>query len=107
VGYFSIVAAWLTGGLRMTSFLEVIFYGLGFATMISIGAVLLEEMTYRRYNRWTNVARLILFCFLEHFPYRQLNMIWRIQGMWQYMKGDMEWRQPKRIGLSEPAAVPK
>jgi cellulose synthase/poly-beta-1,6-N-acetylglucosamine synthase-like glycosyltransferase len=100
LGYLSIVAAWFTGGLRVGSFLEIIFYGFAFATMISIGAVLLEEMTYRRYNRWSNVAKLILFCFVEHFPYRQLNMIWRIQGMWQYVRGDMEWRELKRIGLS-------
>jgi cellulose synthase/poly-beta-1,6-N-acetylglucosamine synthase-like glycosyltransferase len=104
LGYVSIVAAFLTGGLRLNSFLEVIFYGFAFATMISIGAVLLEEMTYRRYNRWSNVARLILFCFVEHFPYRQLNMIWRIQGMWQYIRGDMEWRELKRIGLSAAAS---
>ncbi|HKT23924.1 MAG TPA: glycosyltransferase [Terriglobales bacterium] len=107
LGYFCIVAAWLTGGLNLVNFLQVIFYGYAFATMISVGAVLLEEMTYRRYNRWTNVARLILFCFVEHFPYRQLNMIWRIQGMWQYIKGDMEWRELKRTGLSAAVAASK
>ncbi|HVH87988.1 MAG TPA: glycosyltransferase family 2 protein [Terriglobales bacterium] len=97
LGYLSIVAAWITGGLQMTSFLEIIFYGIAFATMISVGAVLLEEMTFRRYNRWEHVAKLILFCFLEHFPYRQLNMIWRLHGMLQYIRGDMEWRELKRI----------
>jgi hypothetical protein len=35
--------------------------------MISVGAVRLEQMTYRRYNRCSNVARLILFCFVELF----------------------------------------
>ena len=34
-------------------------------------------------------------------------MIWRIQGMWQYGKGDMEWRELKRIGLSAATAAPK
>ena len=32
--------------------------------MISIGSVLLEEITYRRYSRWQDVARLIGYCFL-------------------------------------------
>ncbi|HET9741877.1 MAG TPA: glycosyltransferase [Terriglobales bacterium] len=100
LGYISIVAAGVLGALNVSSFLEIIFYGYAFATMISIGAVLLEELTYRRYNRWDNVAKLVLFCFVEHFPYRQLNMIWRLQGMWQYVRGDMEWRELKRIGIS-------
>lgn len=99
LGYICIVAAWLLHGLQTATFLKIMFYGYAFATLISIGAVLLEEMTYRRYNHWKHVAKLILYCFIEHFPYRQLNMIWRLQGMWQYVRGDMEWGEMKRIGI--------
>jgi hypothetical protein len=100
LGYLSITAAWLLHALRFVVFFEIMFYGYAFATLISIGAILLEEMTYRRYNRWRHVAKLILYCFIEHFPYRQMNMWWRLQGMWQYFKGDMEWKEAKRIGIT-------
>jgi hypothetical protein len=33
------------------------------------------------------------------FPYRQLHMIWRLQGLWQYLRGDMAWRTLNRQGL--------
>ena len=98
-GYASILAAWLLGALQFSTFVEIMFYGYAFATLISIGAVLLEEMTYRRYNRGRHVAKLIFYCFVEHLPYRQLNMAWRLQGMWQFIRGDMEWREMKRIGI--------
>jgi hypothetical protein len=71
-----------------------------FATLISIGSVLLEEMTYRRYSDWREVARLLLYGLFEHFPDRQMTLIWRLQGLYQYLHGDLVWREMKRMGVS-------
>lgn len=98
-GMTTIVIAAILGVLSRQFFLEFLLFGYAFATAISIGAVLQEELTYKRYNRWQDVARLIGYCFLEHFPYRQTQMLWRLQGIWQYLKGDTEWKPLKRQGL--------
>ncbi|HZU43858.1 MAG TPA: glycosyltransferase family 2 protein [Terriglobales bacterium] len=109
VGYFTIITAALLGVLSHDFFLQFLIFGYAFATMISIGSVLQEEITYRRYNDWRDVVRLVTFCFVEHFPYRQLQMIWRLQGLWQYMRGDVAWKPLKRVGFHEagPAAKEK
>jgi cellulose synthase/poly-beta-1,6-N-acetylglucosamine synthase-like glycosyltransferase len=93
-----VLAAWL-GVLSREFFLQFLIFGYAFATVISIGSVLQEELTYKRYNDWQDVVRLVSYCFLEHFPYRQLHMLWRLQGLWQYLRGDMAWRPLKRHGL--------
>jgi cellulose synthase/poly-beta-1,6-N-acetylglucosamine synthase-like glycosyltransferase len=100
VGYVTIILAAVLGMLSRQFFVSFLIFGYAFATMISIGSVLLEEMTYRRYSDWREVARLLLFCTVEHFPYRQLTMIWRLQGIWQYLRGDLKWREMKRTGLT-------
>src|SRR5437899_2398458 len=87
------------GILSREFFLQFLLFGYAFATVISIGSVLQEEVTYKRYNDWQDVARLVSYCFLEHFPYRQLHMFWRLQGIWQYLRGDMAWKRVKRQGL--------
>ena len=92
------VAAWL-GVLSHEFFLQFLIFGYALATVISIGSVLQEELTYKRYNDWKDVARLVSYCFVEHFPYRQLHMFWRLQGLWQYLRGDLEWRPLKRQGM--------
>jgi cellulose synthase/poly-beta-1,6-N-acetylglucosamine synthase-like glycosyltransferase len=103
-GIFTIIlAAWL-GALSSGFFLQFLIFGYAFATIISIGSVLQEELTYKRYNDWRDVVRLVTYCFLEHFPYRQLHMIWRLQGLWQYLRGDMAWRPLKRQGLESAKA---
>jgi cellulose synthase/poly-beta-1,6-N-acetylglucosamine synthase-like glycosyltransferase len=99
-GIATIVLAACLGALSREFFLQFLLFGYAFATVISIGSVLQEEITYKRYNDWQDVARLVSYCFLEHFPYRQLHMIWRLQGLWQYLHGDNVWRPLTRKGLA-------
>ena len=99
-GMVTIVLAACLGVLSHEFFVQFLLFGYAFATMISIGSVLQEEITYKRYNDWQDVARLVSYCFLEHFPYRQLHMIWRLQGLWQYLRGDNVWRPLTRKGLA-------
>ncbi|HEV2222597.1 MAG TPA: glycosyltransferase [Candidatus Acidoferrales bacterium] len=106
LGIATIILAAALGMLSRGFFLEFVIYGYLFAAMISVGAVLQEEITYRRYNDWRDVAWLMLYCFLEQFPYRQMHLFWRLQGMWQYARGDVVWRPMERVGL-EAAASPR
>jgi cellulose synthase/poly-beta-1,6-N-acetylglucosamine synthase-like glycosyltransferase len=105
-GMVTIVVAAVMGDLNHDFFVQFMIFGYAFATVISIGAVLQEELTYKRYSDWQDVARLVTYCFLEHFPYRQLHMVWRLQGLWQYMRGDMAWKSPARKGLSATTTAP-
>src|ERR1700724_1701666 len=105
LGIITIILAAVLGVLSRTFFLQFLIFGYAFATVISIGSVLQEEITYKRYNDWQDVIRLVSYCFLEHFPYRQLHMFWRLRGLWEYLRGDVEWKPLKRKGL-ESAQVP-
>lgn len=100
VGLVTILLAAALGMLSREFFLQFLIFGYAFATVISIGSVLQEEITYKRYNDWKDVVRLVSYCFFEHFPYRQLHMIWRLQGLWQYLRGDREWKALKRKGFT-------
>jgi cellulose synthase/poly-beta-1,6-N-acetylglucosamine synthase-like glycosyltransferase len=98
-GIATIILAAVLGDLSRDFFIQFMIFGYAFATVISIGAVLQEELTYKRYSDWQDVARLVTYCFFEHFPYRQLHMFWRLQGLWQYLRGDMSWKPLERKGL--------
>jgi cellulose synthase/poly-beta-1,6-N-acetylglucosamine synthase-like glycosyltransferase len=98
-GLVTIVAAACLGALSREFLIQFLIFGYVFATMISIGSVLLEEITYRRYSRWQDVARLIRYCFLEHFPFRQLHLWWRLRGVVEYLRGDVAWKPMRRVGF--------
>jgi cellulose synthase/poly-beta-1,6-N-acetylglucosamine synthase-like glycosyltransferase len=99
-GYATIILAAVLGVLSQQFFLQFLLFGYAFATLISVGSVLLEEMNYRRYSSWRDVAWLLIYCFFEHFPYRQMTMFWRLRGVWEYLRGDLSWHQIKRTGTS-------
>lgn len=96
IGYATILLALVLGVLSREFFVQILIFGYAFATLISIGAVVQEEVTYRRYGKWSEVARLLAYCFFEHLPYRQMHMVWRLQGMWQYMRGNLKWEAAER-----------
>jgi cellulose synthase/poly-beta-1,6-N-acetylglucosamine synthase-like glycosyltransferase len=103
-GLLTILLALCAGSLSREFFAQFLIFGYAFATVISIGSVLLEELTYKRYNDWQDVIRLVSYCFVEHFPYRQMQMVWRLQGMWQYLRGDIAWGALQRGGLQSAVA---
>jgi cellulose synthase/poly-beta-1,6-N-acetylglucosamine synthase-like glycosyltransferase len=102
-GLCSIVAAACLGILSRHFLLLFLLFGYAFSTMLSIGGVLLEEITYRRYGDWREVAKLLLCCFAEHFPYHQTHLWWRLRGMWQYARGDVAWGKMTRVGFEGAA----
>lgn len=105
MGWISILLEASLGLLSRQFFLQFLLFGYAFSTLISMGSVLIEEMTYRRYNNWRDLGRLICFCFLEHFPYRQIHTVWRLRGIWQFLTGKRTWTPIERIGLaSSPKA---
>jgi cellulose synthase/poly-beta-1,6-N-acetylglucosamine synthase-like glycosyltransferase len=99
-GWITMALAAVLGILSPKFFLDFLLFGYAFGTMISIGSVLIEEMTYHRYNNWRDLARLIGTCFLEHFPYRQLNTLWRVRGLWEQLFGKRAWGKMERVGFT-------
>ncbi len=79
----------------------LIFYviAIGFGMLLSIVAVLLEEMSFHIYTKPTYVFKLFLCALLENFGYRQLNSWWRMLAMFQiFTRRQASWGNMKRTG---------
>jgi cellulose synthase/poly-beta-1,6-N-acetylglucosamine synthase-like glycosyltransferase len=105
-GWVSIITAAVIGALSPSFFVGFLLFGYLFGTLISIGAVVIEEMTYHRYNDPRDLVILIGACLLEIFPYRQLNALWRLLGIWDFVTGRNAWRMVDRVGLGAKPTSP-
>jgi cellulose synthase/poly-beta-1,6-N-acetylglucosamine synthase-like glycosyltransferase len=87
------------------SALLVVFILLGFiyGGFLSVGAVLLEELTYRRYPRFRDLLTLLVFAVLENIGYRQLVLYYRFQGVLKFLAGSRRWEKVAHLGA--PAQV--
>ena len=100
VGIASILASSMLGIFGWGSLLYLLLFGYLAGTIISVAAVLLEELTYRRYNSLQELLRLLAYAFLDFFPYRQFLVTCRIWGMVEYLRHPHSWGVQRRVGLA-------
>jgi len=80
----------------------VVLYGM----LLSVWAILLEEVSFRKYKRPGDVLRLLLTSVIEAFVYRPLTLFFRLKDFWQLLRGDKRWGVMKREGFSRAPAEP-
>lgn len=99
LGYIALIvmAFWgiLDVDIAVLFFIVSIFYG----AMFSVGAVTLEEISFQRYPKPRDIALLLSFGIIENFGYRQLTVIWRLKGIFDYLTGKKLWGHMQRKGF--------
>jgi cellulose synthase/poly-beta-1,6-N-acetylglucosamine synthase-like glycosyltransferase len=68
--------------------------------VLSLAAVALEELSFRRYPRFTDLLKLFGLAALENFGYRQLNSWWRVKGTISAIRGVKGWGKMTRKGFA-------
>ena len=70
---------------------------------ISISAVALEEISFRRYRRFSDLLALLGVALAESFGYRQMSIWWRLRGLVAAARSDLQWGAMERRGLGRSA----
>ena len=81
------------------------FLAVGYGTLLSIGSVVLEEVTLRRYPSMRHVITLLVYAVIENIGYRQIVTLFRAHGVLQYFYGRRKWESVEHRGLT--AAAPQ
>jgi cellulose synthase/poly-beta-1,6-N-acetylglucosamine synthase-like glycosyltransferase len=96
------VAGILSPRFALAFFIAAYLYG----TLLSLAAILMEEVSFHRYRRPADTARLLFFAFIEPFGYRQVTVWFRLKAFVRYFKGDHSWGRMSREGFGAVAAAP-
>ena len=101
LGYFMVPMALLLGIVPPTLFVLFILLGLVYGSFLSVGAVLLEELTYRRYPGFKDLSTLLMFAVIENIGYRQLVLYYRFQGLLRFITGFRSWEKVVHVGATD------
>jgi cellulose synthase/poly-beta-1,6-N-acetylglucosamine synthase-like glycosyltransferase len=101
IGYFMVPLALLLGIVPPTLFVLFVVLGLVYGSFLSVGAVLLEELTYRRYPGFRDLMTLLAFAVVENVGYRQLVLLYRFQGLVRFVSGFRQWEKVVHVGAAE------
>ena len=107
LGYVLIPLFWAMGLLSIEYLLAFAAVTFTFGIFISVGSLALEETSLRRFPRATDLVLLTGVAVLENFGYRQLNNLWRLRGIWQFLRRSQSWGTMTRKGFGAAAALEK
>ena len=100
-GVVVLAAALATGAVDPVLLLAMLGIVLGTGVLVSLTAILLEEISFHRIPSWQSVWLLIVCAFAENFGYRQVTAVWRLEGWWKALrKSKPEWGVMSRRGFS-------
>ena len=96
VTFAACLLGWLDWRFAELMFLTAVAYG----ALISVAAVVLEEVSFRKYPRLIDLLRLCAYGAAENFGYRQLTLWWRLRGCVDFFRGRHEWGAMARRGFT-------
>jgi cellulose synthase/poly-beta-1,6-N-acetylglucosamine synthase-like glycosyltransferase len=98
LGYLVVFLSYLLGILNVEFFLLFLLMAVVYGIFLSVAAILMEELSFRRYPSWEDLSKLILFGILENFGYRQMLSLFKVMSFWSFLTNRRLWGRMEREG---------
>jgi hypothetical protein len=95
-----VAVAFVTGAVSTSFLIAFSVVAILVGLLLSISALALEDLNFRRHARNRDVARLLFLAVVENLGYRQLNDVWRVAGLWDVARRRREWGEQRRRGFA-------
>jgi cellulose synthase/poly-beta-1,6-N-acetylglucosamine synthase-like glycosyltransferase len=102
-GYTAFIIALLLGLASPTYVITFFMLAFVFGMVLSLAAVGLEELGFRRYPSLKDLVRLFGLAIVENFGYRQITTLWRFHGLISALRGKQSWGTMPRRGFPSRA----
>jgi cellulose synthase/poly-beta-1,6-N-acetylglucosamine synthase-like glycosyltransferase len=99
LGYISITVSVILGVVNWQFAIAFMAVSILAGLLLSISAVLLEDLAFRRYGQLRDLVRLVAYAVLENLGYRQLMTTYRVRGFFSYLRGNKSWGEIQRLGF--------
>jgi cellulose synthase/poly-beta-1,6-N-acetylglucosamine synthase-like glycosyltransferase len=80
----------------------------GYGLLVSLVSLFIEEVSFHRYPRWSDLLRGVAAAVVENIGYRQLLAFWQVAGALSAWRGrTAEWGSMQRAGFDPPPGDPE
>ena len=93
-------ASWAMGFVTPSFAAGFLAVSILYGSVLSLSALVMEEMSFRRYPRLTSILALFGFGLAESFGYHQLSTWWRFMGVVDFLRGKKGWGKITRRGFA-------
>jgi hypothetical protein len=99
VGYIVTLTGLLLRLISIQMALVFLIVSVLFGILLSVSAVMLEDLTARRYPSTRDIVRLFWAALVENLGFRQLLTLWRVEGLIDACRGKTGWGMMERHGF--------
>ena len=78
----------------------------GYGLVLTVLTLVMEELTYHRYEGRGDVLWLVMWALVESFGYRQLTVWWWLRGLGKFLLGRTDWGNMQRRGFHSSEVSP-
>lgn len=101
IGFLMLFILSLLGLLSWAFFFAYFSLIVAFGVFLSVMSLVLAEISFFRSPKVHHMFALGLGAILENFGYRQLNSLWRIEGLYQFFRKQKSWGDMQRKGFTK------
>ena len=102
VGLVLVVLGFALGVVNVSYALMFIAVAYGYAILVTVVAVALEELAFHKYSRWRDLGAILAASVLENLGYRQATAWWRLEGWWASLRRKKQvWGTMTRQGFDD------
>ncbi len=98
-GYLAVIVSYLLGILDVQFFMMFLAVAILYGMFLSIAAILLEEISFRRYPGWIDLTKLLAYSVLENFGYRQYLSAMKVKAFYDAIRRRRAWGEMPRRGF--------
>ncbi|MDE3178883.1 MAG: glycosyltransferase family 2 protein, partial [Acidobacteriota bacterium] len=92
-GYLLVPLAFVLHVALISFYIPLVLLSLVYASLLSVGAVLAEELLAHRYPARSDLYSLLKWSLFENFGFRQLLLWFRFQGLLRFLGGARNWEK--------------
>jgi cellulose synthase/poly-beta-1,6-N-acetylglucosamine synthase-like glycosyltransferase len=100
VGWLVLLVGLVLGTVNAPFALLFLAVAIGYGFLLSVWAIVLEELSFRRYNGIGDLRRMLGFAVIESFGYRQMTVWFRLKAFWNFARGRESWGVMTREGFN-------
>jgi cellulose synthase/poly-beta-1,6-N-acetylglucosamine synthase-like glycosyltransferase len=97
LGYLITIICFFAGALSYEGAIAFLLMSLGSGFLVTFMTILIEELFFRAYPKKRDILILCLGAFIENFGYRQMNLLWRIEGFINWLRNKEGKREMPRL----------
>ena len=99
IGVLTLVVGLIIGAADFPFALLFLLVVYGYGMVLTTLTLVLDEISFSRYDKIRDRLMLLLWALVETLGYRQLTIVWRIQGILKFLLGRQDWGEMDRRGF--------